>query len=275
MVVWRVPPLTPSGNAAAFARSFDATLQSANTRRLFGATGYFNVGYWTADTPDLRTACDRLVDEVVAAVPATAQWILDAGCGLGAGTRRIGERRTLAKVLAGNISLWQLARARELGAAPTVAMDAARLPFRSRALDAVIAIESPQHFDTRAAFAAEALRVLRPGGVLSLTDMLFSDADVIGPWMIPQANRLRSIADYEQVLRESGFTQIAVEDVTAVTWRPFCRVMRAGFGGDAATMDAIEGSVSHYLVVRATRPDARSMPVRTSRRLRTRVDMVE
>ena len=44
-------------------------------------------------------------------------------------------------------------------------------------------------------------------------------------------------------------------DVTDVTWRPFCRVMRTAFG-DAGKVDAIEASVSHYLPVRAFRPDA-------------------
>jgi SAM-dependent methyltransferase len=243
-------------DALAFARQFDATLVTGNIQRLYGDTGYFNVGYWTPDTPDLRAACDRLVDEVLEAVPASSHWILDTGCGLGSGTRRIGERRPDASVLAGNISLWQLTRARERGVAPAVVMDAARLPVRSGALDAVVAIESPQHFDTRAAFLAEAFRALRPGGVLSMTDMLFSDADVIGPWMIPHLNRLTSLTAYEQVLRDSGFTEITVEDVTGVTWRPFCRVMRTAFGGDTGRVDAIEGSVSHYLLVRASRPGA-------------------
>ena len=251
-----LPPEPPFGNASTFARKFDATLLTANVQRLYGATGYFNVGYWTPETPDLRTACDRLVDEVLESVPASSHWILDIGCGLGSGTRRIGNRRPDAIVLAGNISLWQLARARERSVALAVAMDAARLPVCSGALDAVLAIEAPQHFDTRAAFVAEALRVLRPGGVLSMTDILFNDADVIGPWMIPVANRLTSIAAYEQVLRESGFTHITVKDVTDVTWRPFCRVMRTAFGGDRGRVDAIEGSVSHYLLARASRPDA-------------------
>ena len=201
MMECRVPLPPPAGYASAFARQFDATLHDrehpAVVRRL-RATSMSAIG--RPDTPDLRTACDRLVDEVLESVPAGARWILDTGCGLGGGTRRIGERRPEASVLAGNISLWQLARARERGVAPAVAMDAVRLPIRSGALDAVVAIESPQHFDTRAAFVAEAFRVLRPGGVLSMTDMLFSDADVIGPWMIPHANRLTSLAAYEQVL---------------------------------------------------------------------------
>ena len=246
----------PIGRARRFARKFDATLLTGNVQQLYGGTGYFNVGYWTPDTQELRIACDRLIDEVLSAVPANPRWILDAGCGLGSGTRRISERRPGASVLAGNISLWQLAGAVERGVKRAVAMDAAHLPVRSGALDVVVAVESPQHVDTRAAFFAEAHRVLCPGGVLSMTDMLFSNADVIGSWMIPHANRLTSIAAYEQLLRESGFTQIAVEDVTDVTWRPFCRLMRTTFTGGNGRVDAIVASVSHYLLVRASRPAA-------------------
>ena len=56
-----------------------------------------------------------------------------------------------------------------------VVMDATRLGFASGSVDAVVALEAAQHFDTRAAFLGEALRVLRPGGTIALADMLFTD----------------------------------------------------------------------------------------------------
>ena len=130
-------------------------------------------------------------------MPANARLILDTGCGLGSGTRRIASRRPDACVLAGNISLWQLSKAKACGVARTVAMDAVRLPVRSGTLDAVVAIESAQHFDTRAAFLAEACPGPRPNGVLSMADMLFRDTDAIDPWLSPRANRLTSLTEYE------------------------------------------------------------------------------
>jgi ubiquinone/menaquinone biosynthesis C-methylase UbiE len=46
-------------------------------------------------------------------------------------------------------------------------MDAARLAFADAQFDAVICVEAAFHFDTRAAFLREALRVLKPAGALT------------------------------------------------------------------------------------------------------------
>jgi len=47
---------------------------------------------------------------------------------------------------------------------------ATALPFQSNRFAHVLGIEGPIHFDTRARFFSEALRVLRPGGTLVLAD---------------------------------------------------------------------------------------------------------
>src|SRR5688572_21328698 len=96
---------------AEFARRYDALIAEPRMRKLYGASGYFNVGYWTADTVDLAAACDQLVDEMAAVIPPDAQVIVDVGCGLGAGTRRLAEKFPRAVVLAVNLSTWQLTAA--------------------------------------------------------------------------------------------------------------------------------------------------------------------
>jgi cyclopropane fatty-acyl-phospholipid synthase-like methyltransferase len=237
-------------NGSTFGAQYDAIISEPRMRALYGASGYFNTGYWMDGVTNLVDACNRLVDEIASAIPTDARTIVDTGCGLGAGTRRIADRFPSARVTGLNLSLWQLAQvhARGVGAIVT---DAARLSLASDTIDAVVAIESPQHFDTRADFFAEAYRVLRPGGVLTLSDMLFVDEEVIGAWMLPPANRVDSLADYKQLLANAGFVDINVRDVTDLCWRPYCAAMRGVFAGHEQSLRAIEQSLSFYLLASA------------------------
>jgi MPBQ/MSBQ methyltransferase len=237
-----------------FAARYDEVIAGPRMRALYGGSGYFNAGYWDAGVTELPAACDRLVDELAAAVPAGAELILDVGCGMGAGTRRLGERFPDALVIGANLSLRQLQEAAARGVEAPVVMDAARLALATGCADAVLAVESPQHFDTRADFLAEAHRVLRPGGVIALADMLFSDREPVGSWMLPPENDLGSPAEYVEALAGAGFDAVRVRDVTAVCWRPFCAVMRAVYRGHEAAVAAIEDSVSHYVLAFARKP---------------------
>jgi cyclopropane fatty-acyl-phospholipid synthase-like methyltransferase len=235
-----------------FAARYDDVISDPKMRALYGDSGYFNVGYWSAATKDLVSACDALVDQVAAPISAGARVVLDVGCGLGAGTRRLAARFPRARVVGANLSLWQLRMTRGRGAR-AVATDAARLGVASNSADAVVALESALHFDTRDDFFREAFRVLRPGGVLSTADMLFRDADVIGPWMVPAPNRIADLREYEEHVRAAGFTSVASRDVTPVTWTPYIDAMSSVFE-DQNVVRAIASSVSHYLLLTAVRP---------------------
>jgi cyclopropane fatty-acyl-phospholipid synthase-like methyltransferase len=236
------------------ASRYDALISGPRMKALYGESGYFNAGLWDSKTKSITEACDRLVDEVASVVPKDATLILDVGCGLGAGTRRIMQSFPRAFVLGINLSHWQLTQARQRGVTASTVMDASHLAVSPGIADAVIALESAQHFDTRAQFFAEAYRVLRPGGIISLADMLFADLELGSDWMMPPANAVRSMADYAHALVNLGYEDIALRDATDVCWRPFCALLGEVFSSEEEVVRTIEESLWRYVIVFARKP---------------------
>lgn len=243
-------------DAAEFSLRYDAVITSPRMATLYGDSGYFNVGYWSPGVRDLVAACDRMVDELAAVIADDARVIVDVGCGLGAGTTRLMNRFPDALVVAANISEWQLAKARTRGVSAPVAMSATSLALASDGADAVLAIESPQHFDSRDDFLGEAFRVLRPGGTLALADMLFADAVAIGEWMIPAANAVTDIDEYRRRLEAAGFVEVEVRDSTEQCWKPFCAAMLKVYAGHEEACRRIEESLAHYVLASGRKPAA-------------------
>ena len=139
------------------------------------APGWLNLGLWEGpgSEDEAEDACRRLVRALALALPGDGV-ILDVGNGLGTQDPLIAETARPRRMVAVNITEWQLAAGRaelrEAGAAP-VAGDAARLPMAAGTVDGVISVEAAFHFRSRKAFFDECYRVLRPGGVLSMSDI--------------------------------------------------------------------------------------------------------
>lgn len=241
-------------DSVTFSARYDAMIDSRRMRALYGSSGYFNVGYWEPGVTKLVEACDRLVDEVASVVPGDASLILDTGCGVGAGTCRVAASFPRAFVLGVNISHGQLLQARRRGVENPVVMDAACLAIAHGVADAVIALESAQHFDTRAAFLSEACRVLRPGGVITLADVLFNDPQPAGTWMLPSANTISTVAEYADEMGRAGFVDVKVRDVTDLCWRPYCKVLRGVYPDREEMVEVLEASVAFYILASALKP---------------------
>jgi SAM-dependent methyltransferase len=139
------------------------------------APGWLNLGLWEGpgSEDEAGTACRRLVQTVAAPLPE-AGVILDVGNGLGTQEPVIAEVARPRRLIAVNITEWQLSAGRDRlreAAARGVAGDATRLPIAGHSIDGVISVEAAFHFRSRRAFFDECFRVLKPGGVLSISDI--------------------------------------------------------------------------------------------------------
>jgi ubiquinone/menaquinone biosynthesis C-methylase UbiE len=205
-------------------RSYNRTIASDLLRRYYEDSGFLNWGYWDTESKSQREASEALVDKLLDKIPDKGGRILDVACGLGASTRRLMRTYPPHMITGVNFSEVQIAEARKRAAGCTFrCMDAARLDFPDSWFDAVICVEAAFHFDTRDAFLREALRVLRPGGSLVLSDVLFRSSVASVLARIPRANHVASIAGYIGRLAAAGFEQIDVQDVTKACLSGFYR----------------------------------------------------
>lgn len=240
-------------SVADFARRYDLAIFDPDARALYGDSDFYNAGDWSehpAGPPrSLGEASRRLVQRHLAVDPPTSaeavRVVLDAGCGLGSGTRMMARHYAAALVLGINVSTVQARHAATAArsAARFAVMDAARLAVAANSVDRIHAIEAALHFNTRLAFLGEAHRVLRPGGKLVLSDILYRKPlrDV------PEENRWTDKSDYTAKCASAGFAVESFQDLTYCTVEPFCDHLR--LKGKKAHATVLRRAIAMYCFV--------------------------
>jgi tocopherol O-methyltransferase len=193
-------------------------------------------GFWETGGESPEAATRALVSLVAQeALIKSGDHVCDVGCGYGA-TARMLARDYGTHVTALTISPAQHAFARALDPAahnPVYLLrDWLSNDLPDAAFDAVIAIESSEHMADKAAFFAQARRVLKPGGRLVVCAWLARSNP--RPWEVRlllepicREGRLPGLGtddDYERLARDAGFPFFGFRDISRHvkrTW-PIC-----------------------------------------------------
>jgi SAM-dependent methyltransferase len=124
------------------------------------------------------------LDRIVALVAPRPAWrVLDVATGAGHTAAAFAPH--VAHVIASDITEEMLAEAQKIAAGrgfsniETARADAGALPFDDASFDLVTCRLAAHHFPDRAAFVAEAWRVLKPGGTFALVDNIGPDAAIL------------------------------------------------------------------------------------------------
>jgi ubiquinone/menaquinone biosynthesis C-methylase UbiE len=140
------------------------------------------------DSPMQRLIFDRVHRAVLARVPEGLRpsSILDIGCGTGRLLRKAGARWPEAALFGVDLSEGMIAQARARTPGATFTVGAAEtLPAPDASVDLALSTASFHHWQDQAAGLRQVARVLRPGGVFVLGDLVFPfHGKPIRPWAL-------------------------------------------------------------------------------------------
>ncbi|CRK62057.1 methyltransferase [Alloactinosynnema sp. L-07] len=242
------------------------------------AGGFINFGYWR-DIPidgeitvdqrvDSQLALYRLVMDKLGVGPADAVVEIGSGTGVGAAwaVAEVGPREWHGV----DLSPDQVRRA-SAHATDRLAFHqgaATAIPFPDDGFDVALSLEAAQHMDDIAGFAAEASRVLRPGGRFAVCTFFAPDADHPGELarrletFAAGVDRDHAVPAVVSALTAAGFAGVDVTAIGEHVWAGLDRwLVQLGVPDDEWPRRWLtcyrDGLIDYYLIS-ATVPSAAS-----------------
>lgn len=197
---------------------------------------YSNFGYWNREGMSVEEACDALTDLVArAASIGPGDRVLEVGCGYGASAVYYTSRYRPVSVVGIDVTEIRIQSGRDFiaskGLADVIQLrtgDATALDFNKGAFTKVLAIECAFHFTTRYDFFREANRVLAPGGMIGLADIITKPGidpaaflaqvhPVLGNSTLNVPANVHDAVVYARHLQETGFGDVRIDPITDQT----------------------------------------------------------
>lgn len=196
--------------------------------------GYLNFGLWDEGIKDFVPAAENLVRHVgeLAGLNSESR-LLDVACGMGTQDVYFVRHFAPAHIDALDVTWKHIELGRRRASEAGFGEDrlqfhhgtATQLPFPDNTFTHVIGIEGPAHFDTREKFMREAFRVLKPGGVIAMSDYTLKrqprtlfDRTVMEItrrlWEVPREN-MDSADGYRAKMERTGFSNVNIEEAGA------------------------------------------------------------
>ncbi|MFH1417791.1 MAG: methyltransferase domain-containing protein [Planctomycetota bacterium] len=203
----------------ALRRYYEESMYNPLIAEFVGGSDFHNFGYWEDETLHHEQACRNLMDKLLSFFPDKPRALLDVACGKGATTRYLARFYEPCRVTGIDVSEKLITTAKKNAPGCTfLIMDAVNLQFDDESFDGIICVEAAFHFSSRQRFLKEASRVLKPGGLLVLTDTLVTRRAAARRIGRTHANHVDSISAYEDCLRQCGFSEVVVQDATRECW---------------------------------------------------------
>jgi ubiquinone/menaquinone biosynthesis C-methylase UbiE len=217
------------------------------TQNLFGEESLFvNFGYWKDNPATLDEASRDLARLVARSADFTgSDVVVDCGTGYGDQDILFANEFGVKQITGVNVAPQQIEiatrRVKEAGLDDRieyVQASATALPFEEESCTKVVALESAFHFPSRVDFFSEALRVLKPGGILVTADIVTKrtflnwrfrrKVDRLGWGGAPPkaARKAADVMNYQALLLETGFAEAETRSIAGDIFRPLARFLR-------------------------------------------------